>query len=171
MKRKADEEAAASEREEEEERRKDVEEFDRRIRELELQRSKLLVGKFGKNGAGFPPSPEGSNRGRSNYKSGDIGSDKSMVKQVSNLSMRKVSPTPPAMSSDASGSTTCCDPLLLGVWEKPKDIPPVELNSSCQLTGHYWEHLSNYAFKRAAMTFPTWNLSWPKQNRGGMRIG
>jgi hypothetical protein len=87
------------------------------------------------------------------------------VKQVSNFSKGKGNPHPPDVSSDVSGTTICSDPLLLGMWEKPTDIPAVELNSSRHPTGRYWEHMSNFAFKRAAMTFPTWDLPWPKHNR------
>jgi hypothetical protein len=87
------------------------------------------------------------------------------MKEFNNISKGKVKSIQPAVSSDGSGSTTCFDPLMLGVWESPKDIPPIELNSSLHPTGRYWDHLSNYAFKRAAMTFPSWDVSWPKQNQ------
>jgi hypothetical protein len=94
-----------------------------------------------------------------------IAFDPSKVKQVSNLLKRKINSTPLIVLSDNSGCTSCSDPLMSRVWESPKDIPPVVLNSSCHPTGRYWEYLSNYAFKRAAMTFPNWNVPWPKQNR------
>jgi hypothetical protein len=165
IKKRAGKQAAAKKKQAEQERRRGVEEYDRKIRELELQRSRLLHRNKAQMPCGLPPSLEGTQCGQTSFKSTVTTFDLSKVKQVSKLSNGKVNHTPAVVSSDASGSITCSDPLLLGVWEKPTDIPPIELNSSRHPTGRYWEHLSNYAFKRAAMTFPTWNLSWPKQSR------
>jgi hypothetical protein len=50
------------------------------------------------------------------------------VKQVSAPSKKKVTSTLRSFSSDASGSTSCSNPLLLGLWEALKDIPPIEMN-------------------------------------------
>ena len=61
----------------------------------------------------------------------------SSVKEVSAACKKKVTSAPPTVSSDASGSTNCSDPLLLGVWEAPKDIPAIEMNSLCRPTGWY----------------------------------
>jgi hypothetical protein len=142
-----------------------VVEFDKRIRELKLQRSKLLLAKMPSSVPRLPPSPQGSYLDCTSSKSAIIDFDSSKVKQVSNLSKRKENPTTLAVSSDNLGSTSCSDPLMLGVWKSPKDIPPLELNSSRHPTRRYWEHLSNYAFKKATMKFPSWDIPWPKHNR------
>ena len=124
----------------------------------------LLMKEKGKTIPGLPLSPQRSSHARSGEKSGIVMYHKSTMKGYNNFSKEKVKSIRPTVSSDGSRSTTCSDPLMLGVWESPKDIPPIELNSSLHSSGRYWDHLSSYAFKRAAMTFPSWDVSWPQQN-------
>jgi hypothetical protein len=92
-----------------------VDEFDRRIRELELQRSKLLLAMMPSSVPRLPPSPQGSYFDCTSSKSTIIAFDPSKVKQINNLLKRKVNSTTPAISSDNSGSTSYLDPLILEV--------------------------------------------------------
>jgi hypothetical protein len=159
-------EAAKRQRENDNLKRRKLEEVDRQIKELEAQKLKLSRVHAVQGAAGAESSPRESYKGVGSSKHKVDEMNQGKLKQVSGLSLKKVKNAPlrPTVSSDALGSTCCADPLFLGVWGVPKDIPPLELNARLRPSGRYWEHLSHFAFSRAAMTFPNWDIPWPRQN-------
>lgn len=72
------------------------------------------------------------------------------------------SSTPVACPS-ASGSMMFSDPLSLGTWDIIRDVPPCQVNNMAHPIGQYWKHMKNFAFERAAFTFP-WHVDWSQQD-------
>lgn len=69
----------------------------------------------------------------------------------------------PVACSSPSGSILFSDPSVLGTWDVIRDVPPCEINSAVQPVGQFWKHMKNFAFERAAYTFP-WHLDWSQQD-------
>ena len=63
----------------------------------------------------------------------------------------------------ASGSMLFSGPAFVGTWDVVRDVPLCEVNSMAQPVGQFWRHMKDFAFERAAYTFP-WHLDWSQQD-------
>lgn len=69
----------------------------------------------------------------------------------------------PVACPSPSGSILYSDLASLGTWDIVTDVPPCQVNSMAHPVGDFWRHMKNFAFERAAYTFP-WHVDWSQQD-------
>ena len=124
---------------EEELKRKELKSMEAQIKELQARKVQIAGVHSDKGAHQIEGTPGESLRGDGSSKRGSQVKELAKVKQVSGLANSKVTHAAvhPSVSSDASKTTSFADPLLLGVWPVPKEIPPVELNVHLRPTGQF----------------------------------
>jgi hypothetical protein len=109
------------------------------------------------------PSPRESSKGQKTRAHNEV---PVKVKQVSGKGGGKDlsgDSSNPVACPSVSGSMLFSDPLSLGTWDVVRDVPPCQVNAMAHLVGQFWRHMKNFAFERAAYTFPS-HINWSQQD-------